>query len=103
MYRGGYQEEVTRHQERRDQDRGIRTRKEGAENLVMRGERISEALTFGEKDPASGRESTRSGGVRAGEHKIRRRQNAKVVHQTQSGRTGRRGPCPDGVRTNGAK
>jgi len=34
---------------------------------------------------------------------MRRRQDGVVEHQTQSGRTGRRGPSPDGVRTDGAK
>ena len=94
---------MTRRQDRRDQDRGIRTREVGAENIGMRGGNMKEALTFGEKEPASGQESPGSEGVRAGEAWIRRRQNAKAVHQTQSGRTGRRGPCRDGVRTDGAK
>jgi len=34
---------------------------------------------------------------------MRRRQDGVVEHQTQSGLTGRRGPSPDGVRTDGAK
>jgi len=58
---------VTRLQDRRDQDRGIRTREAGAENIGMRGGKEHEALTFGEKEPASGQESPRSEGVRAGE------------------------------------
>jgi len=32
-----------------------------------------------------------------------RRQDGVAEHQTQSGRTGRRGPSPDGVRMDGAK
>ena len=94
---------MTRSQDRRDHDHGIRTREVGAENIGMRGGKMKEALTFGEKEPASGRQSPGSEGVRAGQAKIRRRQNAKAVHQTQSGCTGRRGPCGDGVRTDGAK
>jgi len=58
---------VTRRQDRRDQDRGIRTREVGAENLGMRGGKMHQALTFGEKEAASGRESPGSEGVRAGE------------------------------------
>jgi len=34
---------------------------------------------------------------------MRRRQDAVAEHQTQSGRTGRRGPSPDSVSTDGAK
>ena len=69
----------------------------------MRGGNIHEALTFGEKEPASGRESLRSGDVRTEESCMRRRQNGIAEHHTQSGRTGGRGPSPDGVRTDGAK
>jgi len=58
---------VTRRQDRRDQDHGIRTREVGAENIGMRGGKMKEALTFGEKEPASGQESPGSEGVRAGE------------------------------------
>jgi len=58
---------VTRHQYRRDQDRGIRTKEVGAKNIGMRGGKMNEALTFGEKEPASGQESPGSEGVRAAE------------------------------------
>jgi len=58
---------VTRRQDRRDQDRGIRTREVGAENIGMRGGKMKEALTFGEKEPGSRQESPGSEGVRAGE------------------------------------
>ena len=34
---------------------------------------------------------------------MRRRQDGVLEHQTQSGRTGPRGPSPDGVRTDGPK
>jgi len=34
---------------------------------------------------------------------MRRRQDGVAEHQTQSGRRGRKGPSPDGVRTDGAK
>ena len=34
---------------------------------------------------------------------MRRRQDGVAEQQTQSGRTGRRGPSADGVRTDGAK
>ena len=58
---------MTRRQDQRDQDRGIRTREVGAENIGMRGGKMHEALTFGDKEPASGQESPGSEGVRAGE------------------------------------
>jgi len=45
---------VTRRQDPRDQDRRIRTREVGAEHIGMRGGKMHEALTFGEKEPASG-------------------------------------------------
>ena len=45
----------------------IRTREAGAEKIGTRGGKMPEALTFGEKEPASGRGSIRSGGVRAGD------------------------------------
>ena len=67
MYMGQDQEEQTRRQEGRDQDRGIRTREAGVETIETRGGKIHEPLTFGEKEPASGRESLRSDVVRAGE------------------------------------
>jgi len=56
-----------RRQEGRDQDCGIRMREAGAERIGTRGGKIHEALTFGEKEPASGRESLRSDVVRVGE------------------------------------
>ena len=34
---------------------------------------------------------------------MRRRQDGVAEHQTQSGRTGRRGPSLDGVRTDGVR
>jgi len=56
----------------------IRTRKAGAEKIVTKGGKMHQALTFGEKEPtsggrvfdhaASGRETLRSGGIRAGDH-----------------------------------
>jgi len=58
---------VTRRQDRRDQDRGIRTREVEAENIAMRGGKMHEALTCGEKEPASGQEGPGSEGVRAGD------------------------------------
>jgi len=67
MYRGYDQEEVARRHEWREQDRVIRTSEAGAEKIGTRGGKMHEALTFGEKEPASGRESIRSGGVRAGD------------------------------------
>jgi len=45
----------------------IRTREAGAEKIGTRGGKMHEALTFSEKEPVSGRESIRSGGVRAGD------------------------------------
>ena len=71
MYRRGDREEVTRCQQQRDQDRGIRTREVGAEHIVMRGRKMEEVQTFGEREPASGRESPGSEGVRVGEAYIR--------------------------------
>ena len=62
---------MTRCQDRRDQDRGIRTREVAAEIIEMQGGKMHEALTLGEKEPASGQESRGSEGVRAGEAKIR--------------------------------
>ena len=58
---------MTRRQDRRDQDRGIRTREVGAESFGMRGGKMKEALTFGQKEPASGQENPGSEGVRAGD------------------------------------
>jgi len=59
MYMGYHQEEQIRHQEVRDQDRGIRTREEEAERIRTTGGKIHDALTFGEQEPASGRERLR--------------------------------------------
>jgi len=64
----------------------IRTREAGAEKIGTRGGKMHEALTFGEKEPASGRESIRSGGVRAGDPEIRQRQGGRPLDQTASGR-----------------
>ena len=58
---------MTRRPDRRDQDRGIRTREVGAESIAMRGGKMHEALTFGEEEPASGQGSPGSEGIRAGE------------------------------------
>ena len=55
---------MSRGQEGRDADRGIRTRSAGCENIRMRDLKMSEALTFAEKEPASGRESHGSDAVR---------------------------------------
>jgi len=55
---------VSRRQEGSDEDCGIRTRSAGCENIRTRDLRMSEALTFAEKEPASGRESHRSDAVR---------------------------------------
>jgi len=55
---------VSRCQEGRDADRGIRTRSAGCENIRTQDLKMSEALTFAEKEPASGRESHRSDEVR---------------------------------------
>ena len=51
---------MSRRQAGRDADHGIRTRSAGCENIRMRDLQMSEALTFAEKEPASGRESHRS-------------------------------------------
>ena len=45
----------------------IRTREAGAEKNGTRGGKMHKTLTLGEKEPASGWESIRSGGVRAGD------------------------------------
>ena len=45
----------------------IRTREPGAEKIGTRGGKMHEALMFGQKEPASERESIRSGGFRAGD------------------------------------
>jgi len=58
---------VTRPQDGRDQDRGIRTREGGAETIVMPGGKMHEALKFGEKEQGSGQESRASEAVRARE------------------------------------
>ena len=55
---------MSRRQEGSDEDCGIRTRSAGCENIRTRDLRMSEALTFAEKEPASGRESHRSDAVR---------------------------------------
>jgi len=88
---------VTRGQERRDQEVGIRTREVRAENISMQGRKMHDALTCGEKEQVSEHESSRSEGIRAGESWIRRPQKTKEVHQMQSGWTGCRGPYLDGV------
>jgi len=64
IYRGYDQEEVSSCQEGRDADRGIRTRSAGCENIRTRDLKMSEALMFAEKEPASGRECHRSDAVR---------------------------------------
>ena len=51
----------------REQDLVIRTSEAGAEKNGTRGGKMHEALTFGEKESASGRESIRLGSVRAGD------------------------------------
>jgi len=48
---------VSRRQEGRDADRGIRTSSAGCEKIRTRDLKMSEALRFAEKEPASGRES----------------------------------------------
>ena len=48
----------------RDADRGIRTRSAGCENIPTRDLKMSEALMFAEKEPASGLESERSDALR---------------------------------------
>jgi len=40
----------------------IRTREAGADKIGTRGGKMHESQTFSEKEPASGRESIRSGG-----------------------------------------
>ena len=57
---------------------------------------MSEALTFAEKEPASGRESHRSDAVRTQQRRTRRSRKGRVVDQGESG--GNRG-APDAVRT----
>jgi len=63
----------------------IRTREAGAEKIRTRRGKMPQALTFGEKEPASGRESIRSGGVRAGDPYIRQRQGGRPLDQAASG------------------
>jgi len=55
-----------------------------------------EALTFGEKEPASGHKSLRSGHVRKEELKIRGHQDGRVLDQAASGLIRE---APDAVRT----
>jgi len=55
---------VSRRQEGRDADRGIQTRSGGCENNRTPDLKLSEDLTFAEKEPASGRESHISDAVR---------------------------------------
>ena len=55
---------MSRRQEGRDADRGIQTRSAGCENIRTRDLKMSEALTFAEKELASGLESPRSDAVR---------------------------------------
>jgi len=64
----------------------IRTREARAEKIGTRGGKMHKALTFSEKEPASGQESIRSGGVRAGKYSIRRRQRGRPLDQAASGR-----------------
>jgi len=87
---------VTRREDRRDQDRGIRTREVGAENIGMGCGKMHEALTFGVKEPASGQESPGSEGVRPGESWISRRQGTRSLDQAMSER---KGGAPDAVTT----
>jgi len=47
---------VSRRQEGRDADRGIQTWSAGCENIRTQDLKMSESLTFAEKEPASGRE-----------------------------------------------
>jgi len=54
---------VSRRPEERDADRGIHMRSAGCENIRTRDLKISEALMFAEKEPASGRECDRSDAV----------------------------------------
>ena len=58
---------MTRRQDRRDPDRGIRTREVGAENIGMGGGKMHKALMFGQKELASWQASPGSEGVRARE------------------------------------
>jgi len=67
MYMPEDWEQQTRREEGRDQDCVIRTREAGAEIIRTRSGQIYEALTLGEKKPASGRNSLRSDVVGAGE------------------------------------
>ena len=85
-----------RRQEGRDAERGIRRRSAGCENIRTRDLKMSKALTFAEKEPASGRESQRSDPVRTQEWRTRRSRNGSVVDQGESG--GNTG-APDAVRT----
>ena len=55
---------MSRRQEGRDADRGIQTRSGGCENNRTPDLKLSEDLTFAEKEPASGRESHISDAVR---------------------------------------
>ena len=77
---------MTRRQDRRDQDRGIRTREVGAESFGIQRANMPEALTFGEKEPASGQESPGSERIRAGESWIRKHQGGRVLDLKASGR-----------------
>ena len=87
---------MTRHQDRRDQYRGIQTREVGAENMGMRGGNIHKALTFGEKELASGQECPGSEGVWAGVSWIRRGQGRRSLDPAMSER---KGGASDAVRT----
>ena len=55
---------MSRREEERDAAHGIWTRSAGCENIRLRDLKMSEALTFPDKEVASGRESHRSGAVR---------------------------------------
>jgi len=55
-------------------------REVGAENIGMQGGKMSEALMFREKEPASGQKSPGSESVRGEEVHIRRGHIAKAVH-----------------------
>ena len=85
-----------RGQEGRDADCGIQTRSGGCENIRTRDLKMSEALTFAEKEPALGLESHRSDTVTTQLRRTRRSRNGRVVDQEESG--GNRG-APDAVRT----
>ena len=87
---------MSRRQEGREADRGIRTRSAGCENISMRDPKMCEALTFTEKEPASGQESHRSDAVRTELRRPRRSRNGRVVDPGESG--GHRG-APEAVRT----